>query len=54
MSNYLDSLVDPDNGLISRSIHSDLEIYQQELGRSSRGAGCFCATKRRYRTRAIS
>jgi phenylpropionate dioxygenase-like ring-hydroxylating dioxygenase large terminal subunit len=31
MSNYLSSLVDPDNGLISRRIHIEPEIYQQEL-----------------------
>ena len=31
MSNYLSTLVDPDNGLISRRIHIEPEIYQQEL-----------------------
>jgi hypothetical protein len=31
MSNYLSSLVDPDTVLISRRIHIEPEIYQQEL-----------------------
>jgi hypothetical protein len=45
MTTNLGGLIDAENGLISRRIFIEPEIYAQELERTFARCGCFCATK---------
>ena len=50
----LNGLVDSENGLVSRRIFIEPEIYSKSWSGSLPAAGCFCATRARSRSPAIS